>query len=312
MGERGNTSKSYLTGIIALMFLFIGYQTALFVHRAAVTMITASRDNPDTVYVLSQIPQGEIERSDTKDSGNRRVTESRGRTGMANNSEVRSTTVRKNAAHHPVAEAIRRNAPVKKVESFRFDPNTVSVEELCRLGFSVRQAQSIQNYRSKGGRFRRKSDFAKSYVVSDSIYKRLEPYIDIPLIDLNLADSALFESLPGIGGWYASAIVRHRDALGGFSDKRQLMDIRGIDSRRYAALEELVTLSPEYIKSYPLWSLPADSLKKHPYIRTAALARAIVLYRENNPLDRLTVRGLLEAGVIDDDCAGKLSLCRFR
>ena len=138
------------------------------------------------------------------------------------------------------------------------------------------------------------------------------PYIDIPLIDLNLADSALFESLPGIGGWYASAIVRHRDALGGFSDKRQLMDIRGIDSRRYAALEELVTLSPEYIKPYPLWSLPADSLKKHPYIRTAALARAIVLYRENNPLDRLTVRGLLEAGVIDDDCAGKLSLCRFR
>ena len=86
--------------------------------------------------------------------------------------------------------------PRRNVESFPFDPNTVSVEDLCRLGFSLKQAPSIDNYRRKGGRFRRKSDFAKSYVVSDSIYRRLEPYVDIPLVDLNEADSAAFDALP--------------------------------------------------------------------------------------------------------------------
>ena len=74
-------------------------------------------------------------------------------------------------------------------------------------------------YRNKGGKFRRKSDFARSFVVSDSIYKRLEPYIDIPLIDLNLADSAAFDSLPGIGGWFASKMLAYRKELGGYSYK---------------------------------------------------------------------------------------------
>ena len=44
-------SKSCLIGIIALVFLVIGYQAALFVHRAAVMTIEAKRDSPDTVYI---------------------------------------------------------------------------------------------------------------------------------------------------------------------------------------------------------------------------------------------------------------------
>ena len=115
--------------------------------------------------------------------------------------------------------AVRENLPYRKVESFCFDPNTVTHEDLCRLGFTPKQARSLISYRQKGGRFRRKSDFAKSFVVSDSIYRRLEPYIDIPLTDLNLADSAAFDALPGIGGWFAAKIIEHRNALKGYSHK---------------------------------------------------------------------------------------------
>ena len=46
-------SKSCLIGIIALVFLVIGYQAALFVHRAAVMTIEAKRDSPDTVYIYA-------------------------------------------------------------------------------------------------------------------------------------------------------------------------------------------------------------------------------------------------------------------
>ena len=180
---------------------------------------------------------------------------------------------------------------------------------MCRLGFSQKQAQSIINYREKGGRFRRKEDFARSYVVSDSIYRRLESFIDIPLLDLNTADSAAFDALPGIGGWFAAKMIDHRKALKGYSYKEQLMDIWKFDRAKYDALEDLITVLPENTTPYQLWTYPADSLRKHPYIRNYETARAIVLYRENSPRDEWTVAALSHAGILSAENAEKLVRC---
>ena len=55
-GKRQKTLKSsFTTGAIALVFLIIGFETALFVHKAAVTRLVADRDHPDTVYVVERI-----------------------------------------------------------------------------------------------------------------------------------------------------------------------------------------------------------------------------------------------------------------
>ena len=176
-----------------------------------------------------------------------------------------------------------------------------------RLGFSEKQAQSIDNYRSKGGRFRRKSDFAKSYVVADSVYRRLEAYIDIPMTDINKADSAAFDALPGIGPYYAAKMVEYRSRLGGYSHPGQLMEIRNFDRERYEALSDLITCSSP--KPYPLWDLPADSLRLHPYIRGWNEARAIVLLRENTPRDSLRVELIRRAGILPEEDCLRLELC---
>ena len=312
-GSKSGLSESFIAGVIAIVFLIVGYQTALFVHRAAVMKIVANRDEPDTVFVYGNTVSdhegtytndgADLEGKETRDNGNgtkRRVSE---------NERESEVVVRQNAEHHPRAEAVRSNAPRRKVDTFRFDPNTVSVGDLCRLGFTPKQAQSIDNYRQKGGRFRRKSDFAKSFVVSDSIYSRLEPYIDIPPTDLNLADSASLDALPGIGGWYASKIIEHRKALRGYSYKEQLMDIHRFDEEKFKTLEDLITVSPENLTPYPLWSLPADSLCLHPYIGNIETARAIVLYRNNSPESHLTVDALESAGILSKDQALRLSKC---
>lgn len=278
--SKSRPSESFIIGVVSVVFLLVGYQTALFLHRAAVLKIAAERDNPDTVYVYVDKHTDEPVRTE------KRMSE-----------------------HNAHAAAVRMNVHVRKVESFRFDPNTVSVEDLCRLGFTSRQAASIDNYRNKGGRFRRKSDFAKSFVVSDSIYKRLEPYIDIPLLDLNLADSSDFDTLPGIGGWFASEMVAYRAALKGYSCKEQLLEIYRFDKEKYDGLKDLVTVSPDNVVPYPLWTLPADSLKRHPYIRNVETARAIVLFRENNPLSEWTVEKLCVAGILLPDDAYRLSRC---
>jgi len=288
-------SESFIVGVIAIVFLIMGYQTALFIHQAAVMKITANRDNPDTVYV--RIPMSRDSTAGVSDS-------------KAYGAEAE--TVRRYAGHSPRARAVRDNVPRKTVETFRFDPNTVSVEDLCRLGFSPKQAQAIDNYRQKGGRFRRKEDFAKSYVVADSVFRRLESFIDIPLVDLNVADSAAFDALPGIGGWFATKMVEHRKALGGYSYKEQLMDIYRFDQEKFDGLKDLITVSPENAVPYPLWTLPADSLRAHPYIRNLETAKAIVLYRENTPPDRWTIEALHQAGILSTDSATRLSRCAIQ
>ncbi|MBR6731476.1 MAG: helix-hairpin-helix domain-containing protein [Bacteroidales bacterium] len=286
--DESKFSTSFVTGVIAMTFLIIGYQTALFMHRAAVTKIAADRDSPDTVYVIKDAASVDLPDS------------------------MMMKTVHRSSGHSPRAQAVRNVMPRRKVESFRFNPNTATEEELCRLGFTPKQAQSIINYRDKGGRFRRPEDFAKSYVVSDSIFRRLKPYIDIPLVDLNQADSAAFDALPGIGGWFASKMIEHRKALGGYSYKEQLMDIYRFDQEKFDGLSDLITVSDEHVTPYPLWSLPADSLRLHPYIRNIETARAIVLFRENNPPEKLTVEELAGAFILPEEDASRLSRCRIK
>ena len=285
--------ESYIMGVVALVFMVIGFQTAMFVHRAAVMKIEANRDEPDTVI---------IDRTDKKSEAERAIE-------TAQLTATVDKVIRKNSDHSPRVEVVRRNLPHKHVESFRFNPNTASHEDLCRLGFSSKQAQSIINYREKGGRFRRKADFAKSFVVADSVYARLESYIDIPLLDLNLADSAAFDALPGIGGYFASKMVAYREQLKGYSYKEQLMDIWKFDQEKFDALSDLVTVSPGSVTPYPLWTYPADSLRKHPYIRNYETARAIVLYRESTPRDQWSIKEISAAGILSESAAEKLSRC---
>ena len=71
------------------------------------------------------------------------------------------------------------SAPVGS-KTFPFNPNTITGDSLQMLGFSQRQAASIIKYRTKGGKFRVKRDFARMYVVDSAKYAVLEPFILLP------------------------------------------------------------------------------------------------------------------------------------
>ena len=294
-----NLNASFVTGAIALVFLIIGYQAALFIHKAAVLRIAANRDRPDTVYVY--VPREEMPALDGKDTLAARP--------QSDNAEAKASpsAVRHNAPHSAKVQEVREQlAPPR--ESFRFNPNTVSVEDLCRLGFSRKQAQSILNYRAKGGRFHRKEDFAKSYVVADSVYARLEPYIDIPRLDINSADSTALVALPGIGPFFARKIIEYRERLKGYSSTVQLMEIWNFDREKYDKIADLVFCSePE---PFGLWTLPEADLARHPHISKAE-AHSIVLYREHQPRRAWTLEGLHKAGVLSEDHFTGLQRCRL-
>ena len=295
MDHRKKPKTSFIIGAVALLFLIIGYETALFVHKAAVERIVSLREKPDTVYVvvgegdaLGLRPRHDSKGGARNDSGDTVRVRAEGRSGVAQ-------------------QVLEKYAP-KASEPFRFNPNTVSVEDLQRLGFSRKQAESIDNYRKKGGMFRRREDFAKSYVVSDSVYEKLAPYISIPKLDINKADSAAFTTLPGIGKYFAAKMVEYRTRLGGYSFPEQLMDIYRFDREKYDGLSDLITCSKP--TPFPIWTAPEAELAAHPYIGRDA-ARAIILYRDNTPPGERTVEGIIKAGIIAEENAGKFRKCVF-
>ena len=283
--KKQQPTSSFVAGAIALVFLILGYEVSLFVHKAAVLRLAANRDHPDTVYVYETVPADRA--SGEAPAGTKRI-------------------VRKESPRPEAVKEVREKAAPRPVESFRFDPNTVSLEDLQRLGFSQKQAQAIDHYRQKGGRFRRKADFAKSFVVADTVYERLEPFIDIPLLDINKADSLSLLALPGIGPFFAGKVVEYREQLGGYSTPAQLMEIWHFDQEKFEGLKDLITCSePE---PFALWTLPEANLARHPHISRSE-AHSIVLFRQHHRPEECTLEGLHRAGVLSEEHFDGLSRC---
>ncbi len=64
----------------------------------------------------------------------------------------------------------------------------------------------------------------------------------IAKVNLNTADVAALDALPGVGPVTAASIVTWREKNGHFTSVEQLQEIQGIGPARYASLSPLVTL----------------------------------------------------------------------
>ena len=282
MEGRKKISNSAASGMVALVFLILGFQIAVFVmkvvERPAQSEVIAEGVISADTAVVEEFPPAAV----AKLSG-------------------RSAPKTGKSVPKPYAAAAKR-----RIESFRFNPNTVSEEDLVRLGLSPKQAASIGNYRSKGGRFRKKEDFAKMYVVTDTLYSRLEPYIDIPRLELNAADSAALVQLKGIGPYYALKILDYRDKLGGFCNADQLMEVPGIDSARFSGLRDDIRVDSSAIRQIDIWRDSAALLALHPYIGEK-WARRIERFRKVYDPSLWTLPNLLKDRVFTSNQLSRLS-----
>ena len=133
--------------------------------------------------------------------------------------------------------------PSASATIFKFDPNTIGIKEWMKLGFSEKQANSIEKYKAKGGSFRKVEDMKKLYVVSDDDYNRIAPYVEIKegamaiasttkQLDLNKADSASLEALPGIGALLTHRILEQRSKAK-YKSVEELRGIKGMSEENY-------------------------------------------------------------------------------
>ena len=189
-----------------------------------------------------------------------------------------------------------RPQEVSELHPFPFNPNTMTEDEWKQIGLTDRQIRGIMNYQAKGGKFYTKSDFGKLYSISVEEFTQLEPFIvlpevkrsmsnkpknqettvgeeampapkkAIPMVDLNTADSALLVELPQIGGYTAIRIIAFRDKLGGFVDKAQLRDVKGMDEQGFNTIEPYIIIGEVEPTKMDVNRSDFKTLVNHPYL----------------------------------------------
>ncbi|MFN4080376.1 MAG: helix-hairpin-helix domain-containing protein, partial [Saprospiraceae bacterium] len=167
--------------------------------------------------------------------------------------------------------AAKRQPNIAVSELFVFDPNTVSYDDLLLLGLSARTARSIENYRNKGGKFRRPEDFQRIYTLSEEEYARLRPFIRIGAQQRDYADKSAFFSEKkarqkrsveyfefdpntasasdfarlGLPEWLGARIEKYRDKGGVFRKPEDFAKIYGMRPEDFERLAPYLRIAPK-------------------------------------------------------------------
>lgn len=197
------------------------------------------------------------------------------------------------------------------LKPFPFDPNTITASELAQIGLADKTIQTLLNFRSKGGTFRKAADLQKIYGLSTIVFEQLKPYIELPAakpspratyaqhevdipaeyaytsprlssttIDINQATIEDWQNIHGIGPYFSKKIVGFRDKLGGFSSIEQVGDTYHFPDSIFQQIKPSLILSP-ILKKIEVNTADEKTLAKHPYI-SYQLAKAIVNYRKQH------------------------------
>ncbi|MDA3890612.1 MAG: helix-hairpin-helix domain-containing protein [Salinivirgaceae bacterium] len=200
-----------------------------------------------------------------------------------------------------------------KIQYFSFDPNTINLSDMRRLGLSKKQSQTIVNYRNAGGVFKAKTDFSKIYTINSELYLKLKPYILIVAkskhesdsvtkkrtqqarskwvknesiavtheisIELNTADSIDLIKLYGIGPSLSRRIIRYRNFLGGYCNREQLLEVYGLNQETYNKIANAITTDTSLIQKINLNQIEFKALNKHPYF-SYAHTKSVFKYRK--------------------------------
>lgn len=203
----------------------------------------------------------------------------------------------------------------KIVASFSvFDPNTVSLDELLKMGLNKRSASIWVKYTSKGGYFKKAEDVLKIYGLPEDWYKQAKSYLQIQSkpdlevgtaekgtysstfedkkfskksaqacapIDVNTADTAAWQSLRGIGKVLANRIIKFRDKLGGFYQIEQVKETFGLADSVYQKIRPCLQLNAPTLKPLLINQVNFNELASHPYLGFKA-AKAIMNWKDQH------------------------------
>jgi DNA uptake protein ComE-like DNA-binding protein len=145
---------------------------------------------------------------------------------------------------------------------FRFNPNTISAEELDSLDLPANVKRNIINYRKAGGIFKTTQDFRKIYGMNDSIFGVISEYVvtnnsnseekTAPgAINTNNVKEGFFDPNQaeisdlmefGFNQFQAKNVTAYRSKGGIFMIPEDIMKIYGIDSALYQSIKSNIRI----------------------------------------------------------------------
>ncbi|MBX2888560.1 MAG: helix-hairpin-helix domain-containing protein [Ferruginibacter sp.] len=202
-----------------------------------------------------------------------------------------------------VRYSLKENTETREATLFFFDPNTLDETGWINLGVKPFIVRNIEKYRQKGGRFKSNTDLKKIYGLTEEEVIRLQPFVQIKSelntkmevrggqdnflqkrIDVNAADSAEWESLPGIGAKLSVRIINFRTRLGGFNTVNQVGETYGLPDSVFQKIKPRLTIdAKDKLRLIDINTADVNELKQHPYIRYAN-AQLIVAFRNQHGL----------------------------
>ena len=203
----------------------------------------------------------------------------------------------------PAAFEVVENVSTK--DPFVFDPNTASVETLVSLGFSTKLANTLANYRNKGGVIKSSKDLSKIWGMPTLLANRLAPYVRVSgtgskigqtkpwetafkpsyavaaPIDINTASVSEFEALKGIGPVLATRIVGFREKQGGFTQVQDLLQVYGVKDSLLLALSPYLRLAESGVTKSNFNQASVLQLVQKAGLQPV-VAQALVRWRQQN------------------------------
>jgi competence protein ComEA len=174
----------------------------------------------------------------------------------------------------------------------RFDPNSVSKDELIAFKIPGFVAANWEKYINSGGVFKKESDIKKIYGINQELYDQIAPWILIEStkelvennsnsfktiysksgiiekkirLGINTADSIALLEVNGIGPFYAGEIVKYRKKLGGYVNINQLTEIYKIDTPKLNKLKKQLYLDTIEVRKISINTVGFKNLLSHPY-----------------------------------------------
>ena len=116
--------------------------------------------------------------------------------------------------------------------------------------------------------------------------------------DINQAVEGILAKLPAIKPALAQRVIKYRDKLGGFVNKKQYQEVYGLQEQALASLEQFTYIAADFIpRQIDINNADFKTLLKHPYLPYEVVKQIVRLRRQRKGFTHLDL--LLTEQVLD-------------